>query len=282
MNEKVPKKLQARYEEITSLTDAVCRQHLNDEYAEMSRKMAAALARKRPSPLQSGRASSWACGIVYTIGFVNFLFDKSSPPYMSAEDLCASFGVAKGTGYNTSKKIRDLFDLMQFDPRWTLPSLMDDNPLAWMISVDGLMIDARHAPRYIQEAAYRKGLIPYLPDEGDTPASQKGGPAFPFKAGDSVVVKEGVQDPDYGDDMGDWQGRVVEIEEYPPEPPMVTIQWDSLTLRNMPRASIERAKKEGLDWSEMNLYATELERATARDSLEDVAAAHREIASQAS
>lgn len=201
MNEKVPKKLQARFEEITSLTDAVCRQHLNDEYADMSRKMAAALARKRPSPPERGRANNWACGIVYTIGFANFLFDKSFPPYISAEDLCAAFGVAKSTGYNTSKKIRDLFDLMQFDPRWTLPSLMDQNPMAWMISVNGLMIDARYAPRHIQEEAYRKGLIPYLPGEGDPSPSQQGEPTFPFKMGESVAVKQSVQDPDFGDDM---------------------------------------------------------------------------------
>src|SRR3990172_4670517 len=87
MNDKIPKKLQPRFEEITSLTNAICQKHLNEEYAEMSRKMAAALARKRPSPLASGRASVWACGIVYTIGFVNFLFDKSFPPYMSAEEF---------------------------------------------------------------------------------------------------------------------------------------------------------------------------------------------------
>lgn len=277
MNEKVPKILQARYEEITSAIDAFCREHLNDEYADMSRKMAATLARKRPSPLESGRANTWACGIVYTIGFVNFLFDKSFPPYISAEELCAAFGVAKRTGYNTSKKIRDRFDLMQFDPRWTLPSLMDQNPMAWMISVNGLMIDARHAPRYIQEEAYRRGLIPYLPGEGDP--SQKGEPSFPFEVGESVAVKPGLHDPDFGDDMSGWQGRVIEIEEHPPEPPIVTVQWDSLTLRNMPRISIERAEKEGLDWSEMNLYVTELEKAPSRDSLEDVVVATRDIAS---
>jgi hypothetical protein len=278
MNEKVPNKLQPRYEEITAVIDAVCQEYLNDEYADMSRKMAAALARKRPSPLQSGRANTWACGIVYTIGFVNFLFDKSFPPYIGAEDLCAAFGVAKSTGYNTSKKIRDLFDLIQFDPRWTLPSLVDQNPFAWMISVDGLMIDARYAPSYIQEEAFRKGLIPYLPGERNPSPSR---PAFPFKVGESVAVKPGVQDPDYGDDMSGWQGRVIEIEEHPPGPPIVTVRWDSLTLHNMPRTSIERAEKDGLDWSEMNLYSTELERATSRDSLEDVAAAAREIASHA-
>jgi hypothetical protein len=32
-----------------------------------------------------------------------------------------------------------------------------------MISVNGLILDARYVPREIQEAAYRKGLIPYIP-----------------------------------------------------------------------------------------------------------------------
>ena len=40
----------------------------------------------------------------------------------------------------------------------------DDNPLAWMLSVNGVILDARHAPRAIQEEALRLGLIPYLPE----------------------------------------------------------------------------------------------------------------------
>jgi hypothetical protein len=42
---------------------------------------------------------------------------------------------------------------------------MDSNPMAWMISVNGFILDARYAPRPIQEEAFRKGLIPYLPGE---------------------------------------------------------------------------------------------------------------------
>ena len=279
MNEKVPKIMQARFEEITSLTDAVCRKHLNNEYAEMSREMAAALARKRPSPLAGGRANSWACGIVYSVGFVNFLFDKSFPPYLSAEDLCAAFGVAKGTGYNKSKEIRDLLDLMHFDPRWTLPSLMEDNPMAWMISVNGLIVDVRNAPRSIQEEAFRKGLIPYLPDPGESSSPQQGETTLPFQVGDSVMVKPGVQDPDYGDDMSGWQGRVTEIDARPPDPPLVTLQWDSVTLRNMSRSTVARATKEGLDWSTIGLYLSELEPVDPRDTLADVESALAEIAS---
>ncbi len=42
---------------------------------------------------------------------------------------------------------------------------MDRNPMAWMISVNGFLLDARTAPREVQEIAFQKGLIPYLPEE---------------------------------------------------------------------------------------------------------------------
>ena len=163
--EKVPKQLQPIYDQIVAITDAFCSAHLNQEYAQMSRKLAAALSRKRPSPLMRGKVETWACGIVYAIGSVNFLSDKSFEPYMRMDDLCALMGVSKSTGANKAGAIRKLFDMYPFDPNWTLPSLMDENPMAWMITVNGLIVDARHVPREIQEEAYRKGLIPYIPGE---------------------------------------------------------------------------------------------------------------------
>ncbi len=143
---KVPKKMQVKFEEITGHIEAVCEEHLNEEYAEMSRQLTATLTRKRPSPLERGRTDIWACGIVYTIGFVNFLFDKSFEPYLRADELCGAFGISKSSGGNKSGAIRDMLDIMQLDPRWTLPSLMDENPMAWMIMVDGFIMDARSAP----------------------------------------------------------------------------------------------------------------------------------------
>src|SRR5579859_3314430 len=162
-SEQVPKQLQPIYDQITTITNAFCREHLNDEYAQMSRQLAAALSRKRPSPLLRGKAAIWACGIVYAIGSVNFLSDRSFEPFMLLEDLCALMGVSKKTGANKAAEIRKMFDMYQFDPDWTLPSLMDKNPIAWMITVNGLIVDVRYAPLEIQEEAYRKGLIPYIP-----------------------------------------------------------------------------------------------------------------------
>lgn len=163
--ESVPNEMRATYDAIVALTDKVCKEHLNDEYATMCRQLAAALARKRPSPLGRGKPEVWACGIAYTIGMVNFLFDKTQKPHIRADELCKAFGVSPSTGGNKSQLIRKMFDMMQMDPRWTVPSMMDKNPFAWLISVNGLMIDARHAPREVQEIAFRKGLIPYIPGE---------------------------------------------------------------------------------------------------------------------
>ena len=62
-SEKVPPQMQSKFDEITKLTDAFCSQYLNGEYAQMSRQLTAALCRKRPSPLTTGKANSWACGM---------------------------------------------------------------------------------------------------------------------------------------------------------------------------------------------------------------------------
>lgn len=164
-SETVPEAMQGKFEEITHCTDDFCKQHLNAEYAQQCRYLAAALCRKRPSPLVNGKATTWACGIVHALGVVNFLFDSSQTPHMKASEIYQAFGVSSSTGQSKSKQIRDLMKMHQMDPDWCLPSWVDQNPLAWMISINGFLMDARHAPRAIQEEAFRKGLIPYLPED---------------------------------------------------------------------------------------------------------------------
>lgn len=148
---------------ITGLIDQFCRERLNDEYAVLCRKLAEKLARKRPSPLLHGKPATWASGIVRTIGWVNFLGDPSQTPHLKMTDIDEGFGVSPASGSAKSKAIRDLLTLRPFDPEWCLPSRMDDNPLVWMLTVNGLLMDIRHAPREAQEVAFQKGLIPYIP-----------------------------------------------------------------------------------------------------------------------
>jgi hypothetical protein len=152
-----------KYDAIVTIIDDVCHEHLNEDYAELSRKMAAKLARKRPSPLASGWAKSWACGIVYAVGRVNFLFDASQTPHYKAKELCDLFGVSSSTGSAKASEIFRLLNLMQFDPDWTLPDMVDSNPMIWMLEVNGFITDIRSMPREVQVIAYEKGLIPYIP-----------------------------------------------------------------------------------------------------------------------
>ena len=168
----VPKAMQEKYDAIVALTDEFSKQYLNDEYAQLIHFATAALCRKRPSPLAKGRDKTWACGVTHAIGMVNFLFDPSQTPHISAKDLYKAFGVAASTGQAKSKQVRDTLNMYQMDPNWGLPSKLDDNPMAWMISVNGFIMDVRSAPRAVQEMALAKGLIPYIPGEEGQSSSE--------------------------------------------------------------------------------------------------------------
>jgi Domain of unknown function (DUF6398)/Calcium binding len=283
-SESVPAAIRDTYAVITGLTDAFCREHLTDEYATLCRQLTAALARKRPSPLVRGKPEIWACAVVYALGTVNFLFDKSQTPYMRADELCQHFGVSQSSGANKAKVIRDLFDMGQMDPNWCLPGQLDHNPLAWLIQVNGLMVDARYAPPEVQAEAYRRRLIPYIPAQSQPaniqtkPTRPKRAKAADFKVGDAVVVKAGVKDPDFDAKIGGWQGRSIDV--YEDDPPMLHIEWDSLTLKGQDGAYFERCVAENLDWASMYLYADDLERAEPRDTEEDVEQTVEQIAGQ--
>jgi hypothetical protein len=164
-SEDVPKAMQDKFNSITRITDDFCKKFLNEEYAQLTIFATAALCRKRPSPLTKGKENTWACGIIHAIGMVNFLYDKSQEPYMSASDLYKEFGVSVSTGQAKSKAVRDTLRMSQLDSNWYLPSRLEDSMVQWMITVNGLIVDARQMPREFQEIAYKKGLIPYIPDD---------------------------------------------------------------------------------------------------------------------
>lgn len=160
---KVPKALQPKLASLMAAIDGFCASHLNDEYRQLIHAALAALARKRPSPLLGGREPSWCAGVVHAIGSANFLFDRSQTPHCSATEIYDHFGVSAGTGQAHSKKVRDLLRIAPFSPDWTLPSQLDDSPMAWMVEVDGFICDVRSLPLEIQLEACARGVIPYVP-----------------------------------------------------------------------------------------------------------------------
>jgi hypothetical protein len=165
----LPPKLPPREEKdaslnaITGLIQQFCKENLNEEYAVLCCKLAEKLSRKRLSPLLRGSPNAWASGIVRAIGGVNFLHDKSQTPTMRAADIDHHFGISPSSGASRLAAIRTLLKMQPMDPNWTLPSRLHDNPVLWIIQLDGFLGDVRHAPRSVQELAFTKGLIPYIP-----------------------------------------------------------------------------------------------------------------------
>jgi hypothetical protein len=165
--DSIPAKMQPKHEAIVALTDALCRERLTEEYRLLCRELARVLARKRPSPLVNGTDAAWACGIMRVIGWVNVLDDSTQKLHMKMTEIDKHFGVSSGTGQAKSKAIRDMLKVHAFDPKWTLPSKIDQNPMVWMIQVNGLIVDARMMPREVQKEAFERGMIPYIPADQD-------------------------------------------------------------------------------------------------------------------
>src|SRR5687767_9373593 len=166
-SKSVPKSMQTTYDAITALTDAFCRDHLNDEYRELAQGMTAALCRKRPSPIASGQPRTWACAIIYALGQTNYLSDKPFKPSMTMAEVCAGFGVGQSTASAKARVISQALKISPLNPEWSLPSLLDKNPLVWMAEVNGILVDLREMPREVQEIAFEKGMIPYIPADRD-------------------------------------------------------------------------------------------------------------------
>lgn len=156
---KIPEAVRSARDRIVVLTSGFCRQHLDDEFAVLCREMANVLARERPSPIVRGKPESWACGIVRAVGFVNFMnSDRSMPFYMPPGDVSKAFGVSEGTAASKSLEIRNLLDINRFSPEWTLPSMLDRNPLARLANYGGPSADVRSLPEEVLDMLAGLGL----------------------------------------------------------------------------------------------------------------------------
>ena len=112
---------------------------------------------------------------------MNFLFDRTQRPHLTGDDVSDLTGVPKSTLANKAKLIRDVLRIGQMEPELCRRELFASNPMAWMISVDGLFVDARTMPPEVQAEARRRELIPDLPaghagvnEVSESEASMKG------------------------------------------------------------------------------------------------------------
>lgn len=87
------------------------------------------LGRKRNCSFERGSLEIWTASIIYTIGNMNFLFDKSFEPY-SLRGIYDFFETKSSTIGAKSRVIRDLLNLaLYFDKNFSTSRMSEQNPL---------------------------------------------------------------------------------------------------------------------------------------------------------
>jgi hypothetical protein len=132
--------LQAKQLEIIELVKGFCTEKLDEEYFRLSEKLIQKLGRKRHVPFETGQSQIWAASVIHALGSINFLFDKSSQPYVSIDEINDYFGTKKTTSGSKSKQIRDMLKLQMWDTEFSTTRMSSRNPFANLVMVDGLLL----------------------------------------------------------------------------------------------------------------------------------------------
>jgi hypothetical protein len=157
---RIPRALDDSAREILAITDELCLACLDHEYAALWRSLVARLARKRPSPLVRGDARIWAAGSTCGVGRQD---SSSTAPNTRASPRTSWLrGSASSrrrwpTRPRSSTRCWTSARSSRISPAPTCSSL-----LAWLVSVGGIVVDARMLPDELQDEGRRRGLIPDL------------------------------------------------------------------------------------------------------------------------
>lgn len=100
-----------RCSEIISIIEEVCKNNLNKEYLFLAENLCEEIFKLENSNLNKGKANSWACGIVHSIGLVNGLFTNKSTIDIKASDFYKLFNVSSSTGLSKSKEVRNMINI---------------------------------------------------------------------------------------------------------------------------------------------------------------------------
>ena len=143
--------IKERENKLLEMTGVFCSQKLDDDYFQLCEKLIKKLGRKREVPFQRGKLEIWAAAVVYAIGSINFLFDKSFEPYMSSEQICEYFGTKSSTVSNKAREIKDMFKMWHFSPEFSTQRMTESNPLNKMVMIDGLIMPVDALPEELQQ-----------------------------------------------------------------------------------------------------------------------------------
>lgn len=139
-----PKK-QARIDEVKALLADFSEQHLAraPDLAGYIEKLWEQIGRKRNYVVTGGTKEVWASAVVYVIARLNFLFDKASPNYLTADTICGHFGTKKGTVSARAAEIEKACRIRMGHEGLCSPEVSDD--LTFVRLSNGMVLPKRMA-----------------------------------------------------------------------------------------------------------------------------------------
>jgi len=155
MNEK--KMIEEKTQQLIGMTGSFCQQFLDEDYKQLCEKLIRKMSRKRAVPFLSGRMEIWAAAVIYALGSINFLFDKSFKPYAAADDICNFFGTSKSTTSQKAQVIRNMFKMGYYDGEFSTHHMKENSPFSNFVMINGLIVDKRHLPPEVQGMLKREG-----------------------------------------------------------------------------------------------------------------------------
>ena len=128
--------IKVKEKELLDMVESFSKEHINKEYAKICSNLVKKMGRKHDVPFKRGKIEIWASAVIYAIGQINFLFDKSFEPYVTADEICDYFKTKKSTVSSKAKTIRDMFKMGYYDEEFSTQRMNDNNPFKDMVVSD--------------------------------------------------------------------------------------------------------------------------------------------------
>jgi hypothetical protein len=152
VNDMITKQeLKEKENQLLEMVGTFCSQNLDDDYFQLCEKLVKKMGRKREVPFQRGQLEIWAAAVIYAIGSINFLFDKSFEPFMTGEQICDYFDQKVSTVSAKAAIIRNMFKLRYHDPEFSTKKMSDSNPFNNFVMVDGFIQSLNSLPEEFQK-----------------------------------------------------------------------------------------------------------------------------------
>lgn len=145
------KEIENKEKKLLELTGSFCTQKLDDDYRQLCEKLIEKLGSEKDVSFKRGKIEIWAAAVVYAIGSINFLFDKSFEPYVTAEQISEYFGTKKSTVSNKARQIKDLLKIGYQDSDFLTQQITKNNPFNDMVMVNGLNVPLSSIPKDLQK-----------------------------------------------------------------------------------------------------------------------------------